>query len=49
MALGGSDEVGIIREPVMDKEPVNLCVSSNESPNLVEPLSKIIEEDTNSV
>jgi hypothetical protein len=35
--------------PVTLNEPVNLCVSSNESPNLVEPLSKIIEEETNSV
>jgi hypothetical protein len=35
--------------PVTLNEPVNLCVSSKESPNLVEPLSNIIEEETNSV
>jgi hypothetical protein len=33
----------------MDKDPVNLWVSSNVSPNFVEPLSYMIEADTNSV
>jgi hypothetical protein len=29
--------------------PVKVCISSRESPNLVDPLSKIIDADTNSV
>jgi len=29
--------------------PEKVCVSSDEFPNWVEPLSKIIEEETNSV
>ena len=36
-------------DPVISTEPVNWCLSSNELPNLVEPLSKIIDADTNSV
>ena len=36
-------------EPVTLKEPVNWWISSNVSPNLVEPLENIIEDDTNSV
>jgi hypothetical protein len=35
--------------PVIVKLPVTSCLSSSESPNLVEPLSYIIEADTNSV
>ena len=35
--------------PVTFKEPVNVCVSSNESPNFVDPLSSIIDDDTYSV
>jgi hypothetical protein len=33
-------------EPVTIKLPVTLCVSSNVSPNLVEPLWNMIEDDT---
>ena len=35
--------------PVRVRLPVISCLSSRESPNLVEPLSKIIEAETNSV
>ena len=38
-----------VPEPVRNNEPVNLWVSSIESPNFVEPLSYIIEAETNSV
>ena len=41
--------LGTTKDPVTYSEPVNLCVSSKESPNFVEPLSKIIDADTNSV
>ncbi len=39
----------IFAEPVTFKEPVKLWLSSNVSPNLVEPLVKSIEAETNSV
>ena len=35
---GDVEETGICNEPVIDTEPVNLWVSSNVSPKLVEPL-----------
>jgi hypothetical protein len=35
--------------PVTCSEPVNWCTSSKLSPNFVEPLSKIIDAETNSV
>jgi len=41
--------LGINIEPLISTDPVNLCVSSPELPNLVEPLSKIIEAEINSV
>ncbi len=49
MAEGAVAALGICKEPVIESEPVILWVSSIESPNLVEPLSKIIEAETNSV
>ncbi len=36
-------------EPVIRSEPVNVCRSSGVLPNKVEPLSKIIDAETNSV
>ena len=36
-------------EPDIDKFPVNVCLSSDELPNMVEPLSNNIEDEINSV
>ena len=36
-------------EPDIDKFPVNVCLSSDVLPNIVEPLSNIIEDEINSV
>jgi hypothetical protein len=49
MAVGFEEARGICNEPVIESEPVNLWVSSIESPNFVEPLSNMIEAETNSV
>ena len=38
-----------VTEPVTSKLPVNWCLSSRVSPNFVEPLSNMIEEETYSV
>lgn len=43
------DELLTLNEPDMLTEPVNWCESSDELPNLVEPLSYIMDADTNSV
>ena len=49
IAAGALAALGICNEPVIESEPVNLWVSSIESPNFVEPLSNMIEAETNSV
>ena len=36
-------------EPVISTDPVNSCLSSEELPNFVDPLSYIIDAETNSV
>ena len=49
IAVGLLAALGICKEPVIESDPVILCVSSIESPNFVDPLSKMIEAETNSV
>ena len=39
-----ASDTGIFREPVIDTDPVNWCVLVNRLPNLVDPVTKSVDE-----